>query len=168
MAGTPTGAPHSALGPSIDDLDLVDYAKTSAKTLLAAHSTVVFTSGRRTVVTQANAMAGNVARNRQWIKQTYKATAESRSLQAWVDDHPDAKTAPAISSGLQGIMKNWTDVQKKNLSRHFSGQAFDVHPVAGAAGEKIKATIRSLPNLRTFLDHEGGLIIWHADFEKTT
>jgi hypothetical protein len=161
-----SGAPHTAYGKAIDELDLVDYAEAAARKLKAVHPNVVFTSGRRTAKTQANAMAGNVARNRRWIKQTYRATPESKALQKWVDDHPQAKTAAAIGAGLYRIMKNWTDAQRRNLSRHFSGQAFDVAPVAGAAGEKIKKTIRALPDLRKFLDKEGGMIIWHADFEK--
>ena len=50
------------------------------------------------------------------------------------------------------------------LSKHFSGQAFDVQPVAGAAGSAIKKTIRALPKLNNFLEKEGGLVRWHADF----
>ena len=45
------------------------------------------------------------------------------------------------------------------------GHAFDVQPVAN--GDAIKKTIESLPNLRKFLESEGGLVKWHADFEKT-
>jgi hypothetical protein len=160
------GAPHQAYGKSIEDLHLVEYAVAAAKKLKAAHSSIVFTSGRRDVTAQARAMAGNLLKNRQWIKQTYRLTAESRALQTWVDDHPAAKTKAAIAAGLESVMKSWSDAQKRNLSRHFSGQAFDVAPVAGAAGAKIKKTIRALPNLRRFLDKEGGVIIWHADFEK--
>jgi hypothetical protein len=62
-------------------------------------------------------------------------------------------------------MQNWSEDQKGKLSKHFSGEAFDVNPVAGPAGEEIKKTIRSLPHLRKFLDREGGKTIWHADFE---
>jgi hypothetical protein len=39
----------------------------------------------------------------------------------------------------------------------------DIRPVAN--GKAIKATIRSLPHLRKFLEFE--LVGWHADFEKT-
>jgi hypothetical protein len=151
---------------SIDDLDLVDYAKEAAKKLRDTHPSVVFTSGRRNVKEQAEAMAGNVVQNRNWIKETYLQSAERDSLQKWVDDHPGATTKAQISAGLQGIMNGWTDEQKGRLSRHFSGQAFDVRPVAGQDGKAIKTTIRGLPNLRKFLESEGGLTIWHADFEK--
>jgi len=62
-------------------------------------------------------------------------------------------------------MAPWNDGQKSRLSRHFSGQAFDIQPMAGSQGDGVKARIAALPNLRTFLDKEGGLVIWHADFE---
>jgi hypothetical protein len=158
-----TGSAHIA-GLAIADLGLVDYAQEAAAALLAAHPNVVFTSGRRSVKQQADAMAGNVVQNPKWIEQTYAANSESKSLQKWVDDHPEATTKIAISSGLEAIMSNWTDAEKKTLSRHFSGQAFDVQPVAD--GDAIKETIRSLPNLHLFLESRGGLTRWHADFEK--
>jgi hypothetical protein len=153
----------SAAGRSIDDLNLVSYARNAAEALLEAHPDVVFTSGRRTVKEQADAMAGNVLRNRKWIEQTYVNTPERNALQRWVDDNRAATTKSAISAGLGGIMNGWTDAQKGRLSRHFSGQAFDVRPVA--QGAAIKRTIRSLPSLRRFLQSEGGLTIWHADFK---
>jgi hypothetical protein len=149
---------------TISDLRLVDYAQDAAAALLAAHPNVVFTSGRRSVKQQADAMAENTVENRRYIEQTYAANPESRSLQQWVDDHPEATSKAAISIGLEDIMRNWTDAQKKTLSRHFSGQAFDVQPVDD--GDAIKETIRSLPNLRQFLESRGGLTRWHADFEK--
>lgn len=148
------------------DLDLVDYAKKAADLLLQAHPNVKFTSGRRNVEDQARAMAGNVVQNRKWIQQTYAATPQRAALQKWVNDHPAAKTKAAIAAGLLSVMETWTDKQKTSISRHITGQAFDVQPVGGLAGTAIKKTIRKLPNLRKFLEREGGLVRWHADFEK--
>jgi hypothetical protein len=158
---------HALISLAISDLDLVDYAEASAKKLKADFPSVVFTSGRRNSQQQADAMAGNIAQNRKWIEQTYMASTERDELQKWVDSHPSATTKEQISAGLIGIMNAWSDARKKNLSRHFSGQAFDVQPVAGTPGDLMKTAIKALPNLRTFLEKEGGLIIWHADFEKT-
>ena len=158
---------HALLSLSVSDLNLVDYAAASAMKLKADFPSVVFTSGRRNSQQQANAMAGNIAQNRKWIEQTYLASPERDVLQKWVDSHPSATTKEQISAGLIGIMNGWSDAQKKTLSRHFSGQAFDVQPVAGTPGNLIKTGIKALPNLRKFLEQEGGLIIWHADFEKT-
>jgi len=152
------------VGPSIDSLGLVDYAADAARRLLTAHPALVITSGRRNSEQQAGAMAGNVVKNRNWITETYRDTPERASLQAWIDTHPAAITREAIAAGLVGIMSTWSDAQKGGFSRHFSGQAFDIRPVPDNGA--IKATIRALPNLRKFLEKEGGLTIWHADFEK--
>jgi hypothetical protein len=154
-----------ALGLSVDELDLVDYAKAAASKLQSDFPDVIFTSGRRDVTQQANAMAANIVQNRKWITDTYADSNERDDLQAWVDANPTATTKEAIAIGLAGIMSNWTDDQKGRFSQHFSGQAFDVQPVSGSNGNAIKAGIKSLPNLRKFLDNEGGLVIWHADFE---
>jgi hypothetical protein len=156
-------APRSA-DRSIDDLNLQAYVKTAAQQLLTAHPSVVFTSGRRTIKEQADAMAGNVVANRRYIEQTYAASSERDALQKWVDDNPEATTKTAISNGLQGIMNGWNDSQKRKLSLHFSGEAFDVKPVTGSAGDEIKKTTKNLPKLRKFLESEGGLTIWHAEF----
>ncbi len=110
-------------------------------------------------------MAANSVHHRKWIAQTYVPTAERDALQRWIDNNSQAVTQAAISAGLESIMNGWTDDQKARVSLRFSGQAFDVQPVAN--GEAIKATIRKLPNLRKFLESEGGLRRWHADFEKT-
>src|SRR6185503_21125015 len=59
-----------------NDLGLVDYAQEAADELQAEFPDVVFTSGRRTVSQQANAMAGNVVQNRNWIAETYVASQE--------------------------------------------------------------------------------------------
>jgi hypothetical protein len=50
------------------------------------------------------------------------------------------------------------------MSRHLSGDAFDVQPVEDNA-DAIKQTIRKLPGLQLFLDREGGLVRWHAQFQ---
>lgn len=151
-------------GLSIDDLDLAEYAKSGAVSLQTKYPDTVFTSGRRTIQQQADAMAHNVASNRQWIKQTYKASPQRDALQKWVDDNPDATDESDISAGLKSVMDGWTDDQKGNFSRHIVGLAFDVQPVDENADE-IKDYIRKLPHLHKFLDKEGGLTIWHADFD---
>ena len=109
-------------------------------------------------------MAQNVARNRQWINQTYASSPERDALQQWVDDHPEAIDAGDISTGLQSLMNDWDDAQKARLSLHFSGQAFDVRPTNPAY--VIKKVMRGLPHLLHFFDTEGGLTIWHADFAR--
>jgi hypothetical protein len=155
----------NAVLTAISDLDLVGHAKDGAEALLRAHPDVVFTSGRRSLQQQAGAMAGNVVRNRNWIRDTYAESPERYELQTWVDSHPDALTREQIMAGLRTVMSGWNDARKMRLSRHFAGFAFDVQPVAGARGEAIKTAIRALSHLRRFLDTEGGMVIWHTEFE---
>jgi hypothetical protein len=152
------------VGTSVDSLGLVDYVADAARLLLSVHPGLVITSGRRNTEQQAGAMAGNIVKNRNWITETYRASPERMSLQAWIDAHPTTVTKDAIAAGLVGVMSTWSDAQKGGFSRHFSGQAFDIRPVPDDGA--ITATIRALPNLRKFLEKEGGLTIWHADFEK--
>jgi Domain of unknown function (DUF1906) len=152
---------------SINELALDATASAAAHILLETIPDVIFTSGRRDVRQQAEAMAANVLRKRAWIAETYSAGPERDALQGWVDSHQTAVTKDAIATGLASIMTTWSDVQKRRLSLHFSGQAFDIQPVAGIAGERIKTAIAGLPHLRSFLESEGGLVIWHADFKDT-
>lgn len=157
---------EAKLFTSIEDLDLASSAKAAAEDLLAQFpSDVKFTSGRRSISDQASAMSPNVARNRKWIEQTYKDTPQRAALQKWVDDHPEAKTSAAITTGLKSVMAGWTESQKRNFSRHITGDAFDVQPVGGNKGEKIKQAIAKLPNLQWHTFVEGGLEIWHAQFD---
>jgi hypothetical protein len=150
---------------TIAELGLSEPALTGATLLLAAHPAIVFTSGRRDVTSQARAMASNVVSRRQWIAQTYRRTPESAALQHWINSNPAAVTQAAIAIGLAGVMADWTDAQKGRLSKHFSGEAFDLQPMAeGPAADAVKAAIHALPGAPLFLEHEGGLLRWHVQF----
>lgn len=149
----------------IEELGLVEPALGAARKLKQAHPAVVFTSGVRKIEDQARAMAQNIARNRNWIAETYLSTPQSRALQAWVDANPGARTQTAIQAGLASVMQGWTQAQLGKLSKHFLGLAFDVQPLPpGAQADAIKAAIRALPGLTKFLEREGGLVRWHAQF----
>jgi hypothetical protein len=66
---------------------------------------------------------------------------------------------------LLSVFNGLTGAQLGRLSKHLSGNAFDVQPVDGKAeAEAIKASIRGLNGLDLFLDKEGGLQRWHAEF----
>ena len=151
------------LDPEIEALDLALTAKIAAYALKQAHPSVMFTSGRRNKRDQARAMSENVILNRNWIEQTYARTLASDNCQRWVDDNPDKTTQQEIEAGLASVIDALPDAELARLSKHLSGDAFDVQPVIEDA-EKIKATIRSLPGLKVFLDMEGGLVRWHAQF----
>lgn len=147
----------------VDRLNLAPNAHAAALALLAAFPTAIFTSGRRGVEDQARAMSQNVVKSRGWIAATYRASPQSRQMQAWVDANPAAGQVQ-LAAAFRAIMNEWNDEERGVLSKHFSGQAFDVQPVPGARGLAIKAAIRSLPHLQKFLEREGGLVRWHAQF----
>ena len=157
-----TGRPTDA---AIEALDLAPVAKAAAYALKRLHPDVVFTSGRRDKVAQARAMAQNVVGNRKWIARTYVAHEASAACQKWVDDHPEATTAKQIQKGLESVFAKLTVAQLGRLSRHLSGEAFDVQPVTDAARARaIKSSLRTLEGLDKFLEKEGGLVRWHAQF----
>ena len=151
------------IDPEIEKLDLAPAAKAAAYELKRLHPGVVFTSGRRDTVAQARAMASNVAKKRKWIVETYKESTARAACQTWVDDHPEATTPAQIQEGLLSVFNSLTPDQLGGLSKHLSGNAFDVQPVDKDAAA-IKASIRGLEGLGLFLEREGGLERWHAEF----
>jgi hypothetical protein len=163
---TPADAPAAAAEKTdsdIEALNLADTAKKAAYALKKAHPSVVFTSGFRTKEDQARAMAENVVENRDYIKDTYIQSTARDKCQKWVDDNKDKKTKEEIQKGLKSVMDDLTDSQLNLLSKHLSGEAFDVQPVTVDA-EKIKKTIKGLTGLTRFLEKESGLVRWHAQF----
>lgn len=148
--------------PTIEVLTLSPVARTAAYALRKAQPDVIFTSGRRSLAEQAAAMAGNVVLNRQWIAQTYKSSEAKTALQAWVNAHPAAKTKDAIATGLLSVLVSLGD-KATAISRHLTGDAFDVKPVSPDT-TNIRTSIRQLPGLVLFLEKEGGLVRWHAQF----
>ena len=153
----------SATDADIEALDLAETARKAAYALKKAHPSVEFTSGRRTKEDQARAMASNVVKNRKWIEQTYVSSALRTKCQQWVDNNPEKKTQEEIASGLLSVLNEATDADLGKFSKHLSGEAFDVQPVETGA-EAIKKTIRGLSGLDKFLETEGGLVRWHAQF----
>ncbi len=150
---------------TINELNLEPVAKAAAEKLLDAHPKIVFTSGRRTNADQANAMASNiiVSKDRKWIEKTYADSTGRKKLQAWVDSNPNATGAADLTAGLLSVLNGLTGDELSKVSKHLTGLAFDIQPVADQA-EKIKKTIRELPGLTKFLEREGGLERWHAQF----
>src|SRR4051795_11664507 len=147
---------------SIESLQLSPKAKKAAEQLLKKYPDIVFTSGRRDLAGQAHAMAGNVVKKRDWIEKTYSSNAASKACQKWVDEHPEAKTQKQIAAGLLETLKE-LGPKAGQISRHLTGDAFDVQPVKENPDE-VKKSIKALPGVKQFLDKEGGLEIWHAGF----
>ena len=149
---------------TIESLKLSPKAKKAAELLQKQHPDIVFTSGRRDLDGQARAMAGNVVKNRNWIKETYRENDASKACQKWVDDHPEAKTQKEIAAGLAETFDR-LGPKAGQISRHLTGDAFDVQPVQEKTkADAIKKSIRELPDVKQFLEKEGGLEIWHVGF----
>jgi hypothetical protein len=147
----------------IEKLDLSPAAKRGALVLREAHPGLRFVSGRRTLARQARAMARNIVESgdRGWIEKVYVAAAP---LQAWLDDHPEAITLEALAAGLDETLQAMKPADQARVSKHLSGDAFDLRPVHGEAEAAIRETIGGLPGLVKFIDREAGLERWHVHF----
>ena len=161
--GPPRG---EMMGLSIAQMKLSRIAREGAERLQAECPWVVFTSGRRDLEEQAHAMAANVMLNRRWVEQTY---LHGQPLQRWIDAHPEADSPGRLAEGLYTVLLALPDADIAKVSRHFTGDAFDVRPMVHEGkstlyGEKILDVMRSLPGLDKVLLKEGGLVRWHAQF----
>jgi len=159
-------APGATPDPAIEGLMLSAVAKDAAYRLKANFPSVVFTSGRRDKSSQARAMAGNVVIKRDWIERTYIPSPAISACQEWVDQNPEAVTKDAIAAGLLSVLNGLNDDQLSHVSKHLSGDAFDVQPVQDETADGIVAMLRELTAAAggRFLDHEDGLVRWHAQF----
>lgn len=151
--------------PQIDMLNLSPQTAELAYQIKDVTPSVSFTSGRRDIAKQASAMAANVLRSRQFIKNTYKASTLRDKLQAWVDANPGAITQAAVLNGLMSVFNAADPASVADFSKHLAGDAFDVQPVNGALGNQI---YNSLNQLQTqgkgkFISNEGGLRRWHFE-----
>jgi hypothetical protein len=150
----------------IEKLKLTKIAKEAAYQLKQKYPATIFTSGLRTTEEQAYAMAENIVKsnNRNWIKETYSDSEPIRKLQKWVDENQSSTTKEQIGQGLESVMNSMSKEDLLKISKHLTGDAFDVQPTTTNAVE-IKKYIQNLPGLKKFLDEEGGLVRWHAQFK---
>ncbi len=137
-------------------------ARDVALEMVKAFPEIQFTSARRSVLDQAKKMAANVVLNRYWIKETYALARAATECQAWCEVHPQA-TYTELVEALARIIESFDDHARRQLSRHMTGEAFDVAPKMGARGEQIKKALHkwAFDKGGKFLDREGGLEIWH-------
>ena len=148
---------------AIEALQLSAVARIAAYVLKKKHPNIIFTSGRRDRAAQAHAMAANVVLNRNWIRETYLPSTACARCQDWLDSNPAKITREDIAAGLRGVLAAVSDSDLARLSKHLSGDAFDVQPVKADA-DAIKQTLNSLPGKTKFLEREGGLLRWHVQF----
>lgn len=168
----------------IDAMGLGPDAKAAALALLAEFGpdVIQFTRGYSDLRGQARAMAGNVARNKEWIKQTYTrkerpSYAVACLLQEAVYRHAEVDDRGDIERYLYDAlcaMPNGHEISFHTITRNGlpAAEAFDIKPLEDASGMattigiQVKKRIRSLKSLDAFLTREGGLSIWHVQFHR--
>lgn len=170
---------------TIEQMGLGPLAQAAARELLATfgHDVIRFTRGYSDLRGQARAMAGNVARNIDWIKQTYTRTdrpsyAVACRLQDAVYLHANSHDPREIERVLYEALcaiPNGHEISFHTITHdgHPAAAAFDLQPledaqgVATAEGERVLAYIRQREDawkVDAFLTREGGLRIWHVQF----
>lgn len=148
----------------IEKLNLNPTAKNAAYQLKQKYPNIVFLSGARTLEQQALAMAHNIHQDQNYIKKTYKDQFVNKTLQDWVDTKVSkSSTEKQIADGLYDIIKDWSTELQLRMSKHLSGDAFDIAPVVKNANQ-VKDCINKLSGKSAFLDHEGKLERWHIQF----
>jgi hypothetical protein len=147
---------------NVDSLNLTSKAKSGAQSILEQFPKIMFTSGRRDLPGQAQAMAGNVVKVRDYIAKTYASSDASKACQKWVDDHAEATKQADIGAGLLETLKA-LGAKAGQISKHLTGEAFDVQPT-GTDADAIKKAMKGLPGVTKFLEKEARLTIWHAEF----
>lgn len=149
---------------TIEDMNLSEPALSAAKILLAAHPNVIFTSGKRDLLSQARAMAQNLAQDRAYLR-VYVDSLAKREIQAFLDDNPTHSDVASLKLGINNVLVRLPPDQVGKISKHLSGMAFDVQPIPSAlGGDAVMATILKLPGLDKFLTYEGDLSRWHIQF----
>lgn len=162
-AAGPAAAPP--LAADIQKLQLNDNPRNAAVILRARFPDIVFTSGRRSIDSQVQAMAANVLQDPRYIATTYKASMLCQACQQWVDAHPEARTQASVAAGLAAVFAAAGEAEVMKFSKHLTGDAFDLQPVTVGA-KTVTDFIARLPLLELFLDHEGKLQRWHLQFYR--
>lgn len=170
---------------TIDQLQLGPLAHRAAQDLITQFgpSTIWFTRGYSNLTGQALAMAGNVARNKEWIKQTYThrdrpSFAVACALQEAVYRHIEVESKGKIAEYLLACLEslpNGGDISfhTKLLDGKPAAEAFDLLPledrngVRSPIGDQVVQFIdehKEKWQLDQFLQREGGLRVWHCQF----
>lgn len=147
-------------------LGLTDSALEVAIRLVARFPGVEIVSGKRTVREQAHSMAANVVKDPDFVRDTYALSLASRRCQAWVDRNVNAKL-DKIAEAFERILCDLPDDELRHLTRHITGEAFDVMPPKDLKlrnDVKVFLADAAREHGGRFLDHEGKLdrLHWQA------
>jgi hypothetical protein len=135
----------------------------------------VILNGQGTIeaVAASIAAAQVKANDPDWITKSYKKFKSGKnqgklvspiaeSMQKWVKENPDA-AEQEMADAFAGIIKSATPEQRKTISAHLDGRAFDIKPLSSI--DDFKAAAKALSGFESFIDHEGDLDRWHVQFK---
>lgn len=126
---------------------------------------LVLTSGLRSPMEQAAAMAANVVQDRDWVARTYVQSSVRDDLVAMIAKHwPLAQLALQLL--IFDVLTDYGPDDLHHLSWHLSGDAFDVKPTGNEADEQfLLALVVSriqAGGMGKLLTHEGSLTRLHV------
>lgn len=111
----------------VADLGLRGDALSVAKEFHEEFPSAKLTSGRRSIVQQAHAMAVNVTEDPRWIDDTYVESPAKDALLDWLHENQSEKLEE-IYVGFLKVLQRLSPDELAHLSMHLSGDAFDVEP----------------------------------------
>ena len=148
-------------GLGITSMGLKGNALLAATELQKRCPGIVFTSGTRGIKDQARAMAKNIVADKTYLVKTYKPSKAKDACVAWCGKN-QTTTAKDVEAGLLEVFGSLGDGDLQKISRHLGGLAFDVKP-GSADLDVVRKVVEDLFG-GEFLDHEGKLCRWHAQF----
>ena len=154
---------------TVEQLHLAPAAKQAAFAVRAQFPSVTFTSGRRDAYDQARVMAANVVRDRQWILRTYRNTPLRATLQRTVEEAPPNVEKKLLAYNLYEALLRVNAGDLVRLSRHLTGDAFDLAWPGQAVADQIIALLQTNAawTVDKVLTREGDLQLIHAQFEPS-
>lgn len=168
--------PVDGIPPQVKALQLEELALSGAVRLVRAFPGIVFTSGKRSTDSQAQAMAknGHAVAERdgltdrdgltKYILNTHRDTTSRALLIAELKLMKPTATLAQLAGALNNVMSRMAPEQLSQISLHVSGLAFDIKPDSVPI-EKLRAALTLLPGYSKFLEDEAGLKRWHVEFK---
>jgi hypothetical protein len=151
-----------------EQLNLTGSALYAATKIKEKFPKVIFTSGTRTLDSQAKAVAQNIYRtqNSGWVGATYRDSVFIRKLNQEIINNWNAIKG-SESLILQTVNKVFSsdNAGARSMSKHLTGYAFDIR-VNCVNYNELNNFLKTLPDFHQFLTQEGGLAVWHIEFNE--
>ena len=151
-----------------DQLNLTGSALYAATRIKEKFPSVVFTGGTRTLDSQARAVAQNIYRsqNSSWVGATYRDSSFIRKLnQEIINNWDSIKGSESLILQTVNRVFESDNAGARLMSKHLSGYAFDLR-VNSVNYNDLNTFVRTLPGFNQFLTQEGGLTVWHIEFNE--